>query len=281
MGGMTAAVSLKGRAPWIMHVWMPGGDYLMPPDERWAGQELALGIREGGARQLMTAHGGQTTAVETFGEQDWLAIDNVYRYDTDIWKSYRQAYRNRPVRPFVLIETAYEGEHHATPDRIRRQAWWAVLSGACGQFFGNNPIWPFNHGWQQALDLPGSWSMVHLKALFTSRPWYLLVPDVRHELITTGLGEFRGLDYLAAARSYDGGTAIAYMPTARPITVNLTKLCGSTIIAWWFDPRTGEAQPAGEFPADGSREFAPPGEGDWVLVLDDATRGYGPPGSAH
>ena len=62
----------------------------------------------------------------------------------------------------MLIETIYESEHDATPDQIRRQAWQAMLSGAAGQFFGNNPIWhfdgptlyPFTGDWKQALDRP-------------------------------------------------------------------------------------------------------------------------------
>ena len=58
----------------------------------------------------------------------------------DLWQACRACYRNKAVRPFVMIGSAYEGEHRATADRIRRQAWWAVLSGGCGQFFGNNPI---------------------------------------------------------------------------------------------------------------------------------------------
>jgi hypothetical protein len=129
------------------------------------------------------------------------------------------------------------------------------------------------------MELEGSRSMVHLKALFTSRPWYNLVPDVQRKVVTGGLGEFRGLDYLAAALTHDGGTMIAYMPTARAITVDLTKICGKSVQAWWFDPRTGEAQTAGSFAASDSREFTPPAEGDWVLVLDDAGRGYPPPGA--
>jgi hypothetical protein len=48
---------------------------------------------------------------------------------------------------------------------------------------------------------------------------------------------------------------------------------GPKVKAWWFNPRTGEAKPAGEFPNQGERLFAPPDAGeplDWVLVLDDA-----------
>ena len=57
------------------------------------------------------------------------------------------------------IESAYENEHEATEQRLRTQAYQAVLSGAAGQIFGNNPIWHFSSGglyqapvtWQQAL----------------------------------------------------------------------------------------------------------------------------------
>ena len=55
---------------------------------------------------------------------------------------------------------------------------------------------------------------MRLKALFTSRPWEELVPDQKHEVVVDGLGEFHGLDYLAAARTHNGGTVIAYLPTA-------------------------------------------------------------------
>ena len=92
------------------------------------------------------------------------------------------------------------------------------------------------------------------------------------------LGEFRGLDYLAAARTGDGSTVIAYLPSARTFTVEMNKIAGKTAKAWWFDPRTGKSNLAGEFPASGQRQFTPPGEGDWVLILDDASRNLPGPG---
>lgn len=269
-------------------IWMPGGDYIMPPEDRWAGQELALGIRDGGARQLMTAHGGQTTAVETFGDQGWLAIDNVYRYEPDLWTFYRQTYRNRVVRPFVLIETAYEGEHHATPDRIRRQAWWAMLCGACGQFFGNNPIWYFDatgHGyvdrksaptWRKALDLPGSRDMARLGAFFHQHPWHQLVPDLDDQLVTAGGGT--DVSKVTAARTPDGQLAVLYVPSqaqdARELTLDLSGFAGP-VRGRWFNP----AREAKDIPLAAVLENAKeqtvrtPGDngtgaGDWVLVLE-------------
>jgi hypothetical protein len=116
--------------------------------------------------------------------------------------------------------------------------------------------------------------------LFHSRSWYDLIPDQKHEVVTSGLGEFKGLDYLAAARTSDGSTVIAYMPTSRAISVDMSKITGSQVKAWWFNPRNGGAAAAGIFPASGTHEFTPPGEGDWVLVLDDATRQLPAPGAA-
>ena len=97
-------------------------------------------------------------------------------------------------------------------------------------------------------------------------------------MVTEGIGEFWGSDYLAAARTSDGSTVIAYMPTARTVTVDMTKLPKGEASAWWFDPRTGKALPAGTFPAEGLRKFTPAADGDWVLVLDNAANKPQPPG---
>jgi hypothetical protein len=105
-----------------------------------------------------------------------------------------------------------------------------------------------------------------------------MVPDIKHEVVVDGLGEFTGLDYLGAARTGDGGTVIAYMPSARTFKVDMSKISGKMAAAWWFNPRTGEADSAGKFPTAGKKQFTPPGEGDWVFVLDDAARNLPAPG---
>jgi hypothetical protein len=53
-------------------------------------------------------------------------------------------------------------------------------------------------------------------------------------------------------------------------------------MAWWFNPRTGQATGIGSFENKGERLFTPPEPGemsDWVLVLDDASKGYPAPGA--
>jgi hypothetical protein len=75
---------------------------------------------------------------------------------------------------------------------------------------------------------------------------------------------------------------MVYAPIGRAFSVRMNKIAGPKVKAWWFDPRTGKAEPAGEFSNEGERKFVPPNPGevlDWILVLDDASKNFAPPGS--
>jgi len=258
-------------------IWLIGGDR-NPEKALEDVNAVALGIKQYDARHLFSAHcHPENSAVDQYKEGGWLDLNDTYTYGI-VHKKLLADYNRVPVMPYFLIETSYEGEHNASPVQIRRQAYWALLCGATGQFLGNRPIWLFDPGWEAAMDAAGSKDMVRLKALFTSRPWYELAPDQKHEVVIDGLGEFNGLDYLAAARTADGGSVMAYLPSSRTFTVDMTKVAGAKAKAWWFNPRTGASNSAGEFPTHGKRQFDPPADGDWVLVLDDASRKLPAPG---
>lgn len=258
-------------------IWLIGGD-LNPADVMPQVLEMAEGIRETDTRHLFTAHVAPESApADVFDGETWLSVNNTYTYKLVHDLLYRD-FNRAPAMPFFLIESTYEGEHNASAVQIRRQAYWAILCGGCGQFIGNLPIWPFRQGWREAMDGRGSRDMVHLKSLFLSRRWHELIPDQRHETVTAGLGEFNGLDYLAAAVTSDGSTLIAYLPTEREVTVDISKISGTRVKVWWFDPGTGCARPAGDFENRGLRIFKPPLEGDWVLVIDDAAKNLPAPG---
>lgn len=112
-----------------------------------------------------------------------------------------------------------------------------------------------------------------------SRPFLGRVPDP----LLVGDDTQQGLDRVVATCDVDGRYAMVYFPTGKPATIALNKLKGETIRAWWFDPRTGAARSAGEFEPRGGMEFTPPSCGaanDWVLVLDDASRGFLPAGTS-
>ena len=126
--------------------------------------------------------------------------------------------------------------------------------------------------------------MGYVKFLFASRRWFDLVPDQDHTVVTAGFGTFADSgalgdsDYLTAARTPDGALVMAYMPTVRTITVDMSRLAGPAY-ASWYDPANGTftAIPGSPLANTGARTFTPPGsnsdgDGDWVLVLE-ATSG--------
>lgn len=258
-------------------VWLIGGD--RNPDKARADVDAVVeGIKEFDNRHLFTAHcHPENSALDQFKNDGWLDLNDTYTYGI-VHQKLLADYQRVPPMPFTLTESTYEGEHNASAVQIRRQAYWAILCGATGQFMGNRPVWLFDPGWEAALNSTGAQDMARLKVFFMSRPWYDLVPDQKHEVVVDGLGEFNGLDYLAATRTHDGGTVIAYLPTSRTFTLDMSKLSGKSAKAWWYNPRTGKSQGAGELATNGKHRFTPPGEGDWLLVLDDASRGLAAPG---
>jgi hypothetical protein len=118
-------------------------------------------------------------------------LNNVYDYRMDLYVPCLSEDTRQPRRHYFLLETAYEGEHNSTPDRIRRQAYWPLLCGAFGQLYGNSPIWHFGSvgvydrggDWVAALDSQGARDIAHLARMLRSRPWWLLRADHEHRVV--------------------------------------------------------------------------------------------------
>jgi hypothetical protein len=75
---------------------------------------------------------------------------------------------------------------------------------------------------------------------------------------------------------------MVYAPVGRAFKVRMDTIKSPKVKAWWFNPRSGQATVIGEFANTGEREFLPPDKGemlDWVLVLDDASQNFPPPGA--
>jgi hypothetical protein len=260
-------------------LWVHAGDG--DPPRKDLVSAIAEGIQRYDPRALHTAHGAPDSAVADYwAGAGWLDINNVYTYGPVYERALAQ-YARRDRMPFFLIESAYENEHGAAEQRLRTQAYQAVLSGAAGQVFGNNPIWHFDGpgvyaapiGWREALDSRGAQSMTHLRALFGSIPWWELRPDIENKLLIAGLGssEERAVAALAVDRSF----ALLYLPSHREITVDLTQLAGPEVRARWYDPAAGRfTDMEATFDASASRRFRPlrppnnAGFDDSVLLLE-------------
>ena len=118
-----------------------------------------------------------------------------------------------------------------------------------------------------------------------SRPMLTRIPDpeLLVERAPTSVWPGAGSYRFVATRDQEGTYAMVYAPIGRGFTVRLDRLSGSTLRAWWFDPRDGSAREFEGFPNDGAEgTFTSPSPGellDWVLVVDDAAAGYPPPGT--
>jgi chitodextrinase len=268
-------------------IWLIGGD-TDPSNYGVADKlrEFVAGIRDYDTNHLMTAHNGPgQSASDVWPNESWLDLNNVYTYDHTYTKSL-QEYNRSPFKPVFFLEGGYENSGSSTPLSLRTQAYNAVLSGAyLGHFFGNCPIWNFgvssyfctSTNWQGQLDSTGSITLAYVGKLFGSRQFYRLVPDQTHTVLTAGYQS--GPNYAGTARTSDGSTVIAYIPTSRTVTINMTEIAGTSARGWWFDPRTGQAILIGDFPTTGSLNFTSPSSNDWVLVLDNAALNLAAPGN--
>jgi hypothetical protein len=83
-----------------------------------------------------------------------------------------------------------------------------------------------------------------------------------------------------ATRDSEGRYALIYLPSGRPVELDLTRLVGEHLAGYWYDPRTGIARSIGVIQKRDRLSFTPPAGGpDWVLVLDDVASDFPAPGA--
>jgi hypothetical protein len=289
-------------------IWVMGGDRPEVSDETDYApvvREMARGVQAGVAgHTFMTYHpaGGRGSSM-AFHDDDWLDLHmwqsgHVHR-DAHNWALIAADYARVPVKPVLDAEPAYEdhpidpftrkwGDDHGRfdDDDVRKAAYRAVFAGACGHTYGHHSIWqmyeegraPINFpwpDWRTALDRPGAGQLIHLKHLMLSRPYFDRVPD--QSLIASDAGE--GVSHVRATRAADGSYALIYIPMpGQTVQINTTALTGDKLTAWWYNPRTGEATRAREYQRGRVVTVISPHDGpDWVLALDDVSKGYGAP----
>jgi hypothetical protein len=294
-------------------IWLIGGD-ADPADANVQSKlyALAKGIKSTDNVHLMTTENYRGTSSEdVWSGAPWLDLDALYLKPADIPAKANADYL-AGTYPVLMFEDWYEGDYSMTELDIRKEGYWAVLSGSTlGRIFGNHVVWNFNwpkappDPWKAQLGSAGSVGQSNLGKLFRSREHWLLVPDTDHTVLTAGYDPrpsraiakerlrsivyqvpFRtGSGLSVAARTSDGQTIIAYIPNgnASTITINMSKITdpGSQVKCWWFNPRDGSGTLIGSFATNGTRNFTAPDANDWVLVLDSAAVNLAAPGSSN
>jgi len=292
-------------------VWILGGDR---PIETEGHKEIiramARGLRAGdGGAHLITLHppGGNSSST-WFHDEDWLDFNMRQNgHGPEFTGKYDQTatdYDRRPIKPVVDGEPIYEDHPvsfdarkfgHSIASDVRRPLYWDLFSGAFGHTYGNHAVWqmwtpervPINNPlmpWDEAIEQPGAAQMQYGRALIESRPFLTRVPDpgviVADRVPTSVPGE--GRYRFVATRDTAGTYAMVYAPVGRTFRVRMRVIAGPRVSAWWFNPRTGSATRIGSFTNESERAFTPPDRGemlDWVLVLDDESKNYPPPGT--
>lgn len=269
-------------------VWLHGNDFQSwrDPSDNNLMLAVAHGIRDADPNHIQTAELDYyvSATLQDPGMRKIAALDAVYTY-RPTYAEILAEYKRREFKPIFMVEANYEFEHNGgtdggTTQNLRRQEYWTMLSGTTGQLYASAYSWRFQSGWQQNLDTPGIMQLSYMRQLFAARRWYDLVPDRAQQIVTAGRGQFSRTDpipddtYVTAAATPDGSLVMAYLPSIRRVTVDMSKLSGAAT-AHWFDPtdNTFIAIGHGPLPNSGSRHFRPPGnnsagDGDWVLVLE-------------
>ena len=175
-------------------VWLNGNDF-----QTWKNEAdddvviaVAKGIQSVDRRHLQTVELNYfvSSSLDDVRWRSIVGLNAVYTYSPTYAEMLKQFFRPDHI-PTLLIEANYEQENHYTgPQTLRRQEYWALLSGAAGQFWGNKYTWQFINGWQHHVSTTGSRQMGYAAMLFSSLPWYELVPDQEHTVMRSGYGTF-------------------------------------------------------------------------------------------
>jgi hypothetical protein len=228
--------------PWLKNGW---------PEEKWLN---VWGYQSG--------HGDSDQTLR------WLTNGPVAEYGR----------RGQYTRPVINLEPPYEA-HNGYSSRkphtalsVRRAIYWSMLiSPPAGVTYGGHGVWSWHskpgehptghHGtgvaplWRDALRLPASGQMAHLRTFFESLPWTELRPA--QDLVRDQPGATDTKKFVACAATPDRKTAVFYFPpgTVQTLVPNLSP----NDTHFYFDPRTGERHSEAGFKPD-------PNE-DWAIVI--------------
>ena len=275
------------------------------PGQDWTPiwRALAEGLKQGSEGTPTIAYhptGGERSS--TFLHQEtWLSINGMQSghgegHDVPVWEMIAGDYVLTPAKPTLDLEPNYE-DHPYNPwprwdpstgyfrdHDVRKQLYRSVFAGGCGVTYGHHAVWQFagpgreaiNHAdrdWKDAVYRPGG-----APGRISARAYRIEAVLSPHSRPIDDCRRCRPGAAVPCRRRGSGRShAFVYFPeNDHRATIDLGSLRSKELRAWWFDPRTGI----------GTQIRARRRQQDlfaavwahWVLVVDDANAGYGPPG---
>ena len=260
-------------------IWCMGGDANPDATLRAKQWQIVAGIRTVRTTDIITAHSAPgRPAFPTWHDQHGLNLNTAYPGDVaEVFSACLLEYARVGPLPFLMIEGIYEQERASriSAAGLRRQSYQSLLSGACGQFFGNNPIWhfespnaPFSYSgtWRSNLNSVGSIEQAHVKKLFIECEWWKLEPKTETSFIVSSLGN--GATRITAAAANDGSFGMVHIPSSQTLVLNTSALPGvhGKVRVRFYDPTTGAYSAVGTFATPGLLKVAV--NGDRIVILD-------------
>lgn len=272
-------------------------------------RSMGLGLESVlGKEAFITYHpNGGNSSSKDLHQESWLDM-NAFQSghgarEAESWTFVSNDLGVQPQKPVLDMEPCYEdhpvnpwdgkwtraGRGYFTAYDVRARIYRGVFAGGCGVTYGHHHIWqfmnpelykPINTGdtiivWRQAVNAAAARQMQHLKKLMLSRPYFSRIPD------QSIIKSYPGKDYrdmIVATRDQDGSFAMIYTPDNKPLMVDLSKVKGSSKKIWWVNPEDGYVIESRTVKRNGIVTLNPPAAGDWVLVIDDASRRFPAPG---
>jgi hypothetical protein len=267
-------------------LWFAGGDN-DPKGDRANLLAFVEGLYETAPKHQRIAYHASPphSSTDLFQYAPWLGFSFIYTY----WREKPNAWVTADLMPhvyeaalrewsksdtllFVLGESQYEGtgaieNDMGTPQMVRRQAYWTLLCGGAGHAYGSD-IWNFPSRWRDILRYPGAYQMGHFIKFFEQIAWWTLQPDVRHQAVVSGYGDWSKNNYVTTAVSADKKLLVAYLPELTSVSVDFGYLTGSTFQVRFYDPRTGTFVKEQIVEQKTVQRLASPPAEDLVLVVE-------------
>jgi hypothetical protein len=218
----------------------------------------------------------------------YTTLAAAYTYYPTSFEVLRQYNNSAATVPVFMEEGYYEGQAYgnltpkiATPLMLRKVPYWTVLSGGLGGYMYGTQYFDFHAGWQSGIATMAAAQVGYFAAFFQSLPWYDLVPDQQHTIVTAGYGTASGNgngdiqtdDYVTTAYWPNGSGSLSYAPVSTTLAVALSRF-SSAVSAKWYDPTNNTYKPVSgsPFKNTGTGAFTTPGrnstgDSDWILVL--------------
>ncbi|GAB3181814.1 apiosidase-like domain-containing protein [Telluribacter humicola] len=249
-------------------------------------REFALAVKKAAPKHLIAAMipaYTDGTGVVT-ADQNWLDFGILNSYfagqtaseaSPQVPYSYLAARHEslKPNRkPFVMAELKVDTSAVSPTVLSRQQAYWSLLEGGMGYCY-RSQVSEFPKNWKNKLKEEGILNMTRISTIVKGFPWYLMKADTSLSFLVNGQTVWGDSSYITCNYLPNRRMAVMYIPAARELEVDLTKLEGDYFREVWYSPRTGKRWLGGRYPSGTNQKVTPPAdqpEWDWILIIGNS-----------